>query len=99
VIAAHAAPLGNDRNGNREARIRSTARHDRQSNEGNNVMKDRFGNVPFALFRNHGREVAFTREDYEQAKAVARICRCGDCDCCRAVEYVREVNKEKDIES
>jgi hypothetical protein len=52
-------------------------------------MKD----VPFALFTNHGRLVAMTREEYKQASAIARICRCGTCDCCRAVEYVREATK------
>jgi hypothetical protein len=47
--------------------------------------------IPFALFRTHdGRTVAMSKEQYEQARAVARICRCGTCDCCRAVEYVTE---------
>lgn len=59
-----------------------------------NYLKDRFGNTPYALFRNHGRVVAMTREDYNQAEAIARTCRCGDCDCCRAVEYVREVTEK-----
>jgi hypothetical protein len=54
-------------------------------------MLDRFGNIPYALFRNHGRVVAMTEEDYRLAKATARICRCNTCDCCRAVEYVTEV--------
>jgi hypothetical protein len=55
------------------------------------MMRDRFNNVPYALFRNYGRLVAMTREDYEQARRIAAVCRCGRCDCCRAVEYVIEV--------
>jgi hypothetical protein len=56
---------------------------------------DRHGNIPFALFRNHGRTIALSREDYELAKATARICRCGTCDCCRAVEYVLEIEGKR----
>jgi hypothetical protein len=53
-------------------------------------MKDRFGNTPFALIHSHGRPVAYTREDYELAKATARLCRCGNCDCCHVTRYVAE---------
>jgi len=56
-------------------------------------MKDRFGNVPYALIYNQGRPVAFTREEYEQAKAVAAVCRCGRCDCCNVARYVAEATK------
>lgn len=55
-----------------------------------NNMTDRFGNVPYVLFRNHGRVIAMTREDYDEARKIAAMCRCGDCDQCRAVEYHRE---------
>jgi hypothetical protein len=54
------------------------------------IMRDHFGNVPFALIHSNGRPVAFTREEYEQAKAIARICKCGRCDCCNVVAYVTE---------
>jgi hypothetical protein len=52
---------------------------------------DRLGAIPFAQFRTHdGRVLALSREDYDLAAATARICRCGTCDCCRALEYVTE---------
>ena len=46
--------------------------------------------IPYALFRNYGREVRMTEKQYRDAERVARICRCGECDCCRALEYVKE---------
>ena len=50
-------------------------------------MKDRFGNVPYALVYNYGREVAFTRDEYERAVKTAKMCRCGECDCCVIARY------------
>ena len=54
-------------------------------------MRDRFGNIPYALIYSNGRPVAFTKEEYEAAKKAARMCRCGKCDCCNVVAYVAEV--------
>jgi hypothetical protein len=58
-------------------------------------MLDRFGNIPFALIYNAGRQVAFTAEECEAAAAIARMCRCGRCDCCAVTAYVRENAKPK----
>jgi hypothetical protein len=51
--------------------------------------------VPFAMFHNYDRVVTMTREEYDRAVTIARMCRCGSCDCCRAVEYVRETTGGK----
>jgi len=53
-------------------------------------MKDRVGNTLYALFSDHARWSAMACEDYEEAQKIARSCRCGICDCCRAAEYVTE---------
>jgi len=49
--------------------------------------------VPYAMFRTHdGRTVkVWTKQQYDYMASVARVCRCGRCDCCRALEYVTEV--------
>jgi hypothetical protein len=47
--------------------------------------------MPYVQFHWRGAVRSFTREQYEQALRDARKCKCGDCLCCAAVEYHREV--------
>ena len=42
-------------------------------------MKDRVGNVPYALFRHRHETIAMTKEDYAEARAIAVKCPCRDC--------------------
>jgi hypothetical protein len=46
---------------------------------------------PYVQFRFHGEVVSFTRRQFEQVKFDAGCCRCGDCLCCRALEYYKEI--------
>jgi hypothetical protein len=50
--------------------------------------------IPFALIHNYGRPRAFTCDEYRQAESIARLCRCGECDCCAVVVYVKSQSKE-----
>jgi hypothetical protein len=58
-------------------------------------VKDHLGGIPFALIHANGRAVAFTEAQYEQARDIAKICRCGSCDCCAVVQYVAEQERSK----
>lgn len=60
------------------------------------MITDRHGNKPYALIYNHGTPVAFSVEEYQHAEAVAKICRCGTCNCCAVVEYVAANKKDTD---
>lgn len=53
-------------------------------------LTDRFGNVPYALVYVDGKAVAFTKEEYEQAKAIALVCQCGKCMCCTVHLHVKQ---------
>lgn len=46
--------------------------------------------LPYALFRVHGKIESLTRAQFEQALRDARLCRCGECLCCRAKQYAEE---------
>ena len=65
------------------------------SSPDNGEKKCRFGNSPFALIYNVGRIVTFTREQFEAATHVARMCLCGKCDCCAVVAHVNKREETK----
>lgn len=58
--------------------------------ETKHYVTDRFGNMPYALVYCDGKAVAFTEEEYKQAKAIALICRCGKCLCCTVQLHVEQ---------
>lgn len=47
--------------------------------------------VPYVQFYWRGEVRNLTREQYAQALRDARLCKCGDCLCCAAIAYHREV--------
>ena len=50
---------------------------------------------PYAVFSFKGEQIRMPEHQFRQALAIARICKCGDCLCCRALEYQRDAEDAK----
>lgn len=51
-------------------------------------------NIPYALFRFNGKQIAMNERQFKQAVADGKICRCGTCLACRAAEYQRDADAQ-----
>ena len=47
-------------------------------------------NSPYASFRFNGEVMNLNEHQFKQAVRDGRVCRCGKCLCCRALEYHEE---------